>query len=152
MPFFCGVCGKQFASATAKRQHKKALHEQQWFQCNVCRACFTSQAGAKAHEKHKHGLYECHVCFRRFKTNTGRTAHENASHNMKLYKLGYEIEKLRIDYPHSIKRPSAVGMADSHGHIWYCFACETIVNYHRSFDTHQAMYNHLKSNHSEWID
>jgi hypothetical protein len=32
---------------------------------------------------------------------------------------------LRRDHePYHIKRPHAVGVSDSHGHVWYCHACE----------------------------
>ena len=46
-----------------------------------------------------------------------------------------------------IRRPGAVGVSDSHGHIWYCFSCETKTKNHRSFNSDAAMWQHLNDCH-----
>jgi hypothetical protein len=49
-----------------------------------------------------------------------------------------------------ISRPGPVGYSDAHGHIWYCLDCESVYKSHRSFDSSQAMLDHLRRCH-EWI-
>ena len=55
------------------------------------------------------------------------------------------IEHVRKCSNHSldIRRPGAVGDSDSHGHVWYCFECETDWKDHRSYNSSEAMYQHL---------
>lgn len=51
----------------------------------------------------------------------------------------------RVDLRHS----NHLGEEDAHGHLWYCFSCEDKTGKdHRSFDSHQAMYDHLTAVHS----
>jgi hypothetical protein len=57
------------------------------------------------------------------------------------------IEHVRQHHTSDIRRPGAVGCADSHGHLWYCFGCETTLKDHRSFNSHEAMWSHLKNCH-----
>ena len=66
--------------------------------------------------------------------------------------LGEIIEHLRRDHkPHDIKRPHALGVSDSHEHLWYCFACRgKLGEDHRSYDSDQAMWQHIKQCH-EWL-
>lgn len=67
--------------------------------------------------------------------------------------LGDAIEHYRKthDTSHNVKRPSAVGDADSHGHVWYCFCtpCSKNGKDHRSFDSDEAMLDHLLSLHRD---
>jgi hypothetical protein len=66
--------------------------------------------------------------------------------------LGDAIEHIRKHHDiHSIGRPGAVGCSDSHGHQWYCFDCETAVKDHRSFNSDEAMLQHLTACHHEYI-
>jgi hypothetical protein len=63
------------------------------------------------------------------------------------------IEHLRRHHASFIHRPGRLGAADSHGHIWYCFDCESkYLNNHRSFDSHKAMWNHLRDRHGLMLD
>ncbi|KAE8335237.1 hypothetical protein BDV24DRAFT_144288 [Aspergillus arachidicola] len=58
------------------------------------------------------------------------------------------IEHLRKrHYADFIRRPGSLGAMDSHGHVWYCFACVRPVSDHRSFDSDRAMLNHLRDCH-----
>ena len=67
--------------------------------------------------------------------------------------LGEAIEHLRRDHePYHIKRPPAVGVSDSHGHVWYCYACEGKLGQdHMSYDSDRAMWDHLKQCHDQWL-
>jgi hypothetical protein len=60
------------------------------------------------------------------------------------------IEHLRRHHAGFISRPGPVGYSDTHGHMWYCFDCESVNNSHRSFDSSQAMLDHLRRCHG-WI-
>ena len=62
--------------------------------------------------------------------------------------LEYAIEHVRKHHDRNIKRPAgAVGDSDSHGRVWYCFGCETDRKDHRSYNSSEAMYQHLKDCH-----
>jgi hypothetical protein len=68
--------------------------------------------------------------------------------------LGEVIEHLRRDHePSEIKRPHALGVSDSHGHVWYCFGCATRYSKdHKSFDSDHAMWSHLGRYHTNWLE
>ena len=61
--------------------------------------------------------------------------------------LGDAIEHVRKNHFIDIRRPGAVGHQDSHGHVWYCFQCETWPKDHRSFGSNEAMLQHMQSCH-----
>jgi hypothetical protein len=66
--------------------------------------------------------------------------------------LGEALEHLRsVHYSHILRRPAALGYCDSHGHMWYCFEHETLLKDHRSFDSHEAVFQHWNSCHVEVI-
>ena len=67
---------------------------------------------------------------------------------------GAAIDHLRGSHRFTwIRRPHAVGVADNHGHVWYCFKCLGKWGQdHRSFDSHRAMWDHLCDKHDEWRD
>jgi hypothetical protein len=47
-----------------------------------------------------------------------------------------------------LKRPHALGTPDTHGHLWYCFECDSRSgNDHSSYDSDQAMWDHLSRCH-----
>ena len=49
-----------------------------------------------------------------------------------------------------IRLAGCVEETDSHGHYWYCFTCNSKSgNDHRSFDSDQALFDHLRDVH--WI-
>ena len=50
--------------------------------------------------------------------------------------------------PVDIRRPNALGEEDSHGNVWYCFSCTTSRKDHRSFQSEEAMLQHLMACHS----
>lgn len=63
------------------------------------------------------------------------------------------IEHLRrVHHLGFIGRPGALGATDSHGHMWYCFECESDIKDHRSFDSDKAMWNHLQQRHFYSLD
>ena len=64
----------------------------------------------------------------------------------------YQVEAVRKEHPHDIRRPAALGYTDSHGHVWYCFMCQNHTKNHQSFDYHQDMLAHLRDWHSELMD
>jgi hypothetical protein len=68
--------------------------------------------------------------------------------------LGETIEHLRRDHqPSNIKRPQALGVSDSHGHVWYCHACKGKLGQdHRSYDSDQAMWDHVNQCHEHWLE
>jgi hypothetical protein len=52
-----------------------------------------------------------------------------------------------------IRRPSSLGNPDSHGHLWYCFGCETKLGKdHRSFRSDKAIWNHMNACHDSLLD
>ncbi|KAE8135277.1 hypothetical protein BDV38DRAFT_252924 [Aspergillus pseudotamarii] len=58
-------------------------------------------------------------------------------------------EHLRKQHTSFIKRPARLGIPDSHGHLWYCFGCESQFNDHRSYGSDKAMFDHLRRSHSD---
>ena len=62
---------------------------------------------------------------------------------------GKAIEHLRATHGHRfIRRPHALGVSDSRGHVWYCFRCEDGTGKdHRSFNSDRAMWDHLTDRH-----
>ena len=46
-----------------------------------------------------------------------------------------------------IRRPGALYDEDSHGNMWYCFSCSKGHKDHRSFQTNEAMRQHLSDVH-----
>jgi hypothetical protein len=59
--------------------------------------------------------------------------------------LGAVIEHIRKKhgYHATIKRYGKVVEIDGHGHMWYFFQCERHSSDHKSFDSHQAFWDHL---------
>lgn len=66
------------------------------------------------------------------------------------------IEHLRRYHLSFIGRPGRLGQIDAHGHIWYCFNCSSSRSLndknHRSYDSDESIWDHLKQNHSTIID
>lgn len=81
--------------------------------------------------------------------NDARICHDNEH----LYDVGEVIEHLRTKHKLSFSRQRGLGIPDNHGHIWYCFYCETKTGKnHRSFDSHKAMWDHLNDRHDYMLD
>jgi hypothetical protein len=74
--------------------------------------------------------------------------------DLDLHSLGETIEHLRKKHRLSfIRRPGSLGTSDSHGHVWYCFDCETKAGKnHRSFQSNKAMWDHLNDHHNHQLD
>jgi hypothetical protein len=69
-----------------------------------------------------------------------------------LQDLGEVIDHLRTHGGILISRPAALGVSDSHGHLWYCFSCETnLAKDHRSFRSDRAMWDHLNACHGHML-
>jgi hypothetical protein len=51
-----------------------------------------------------------------------------------------------------IRRPGRLGQTDTHAHYWHCFECGSGLKDHRSFDSNEVIWSHLKSIHSYIID
>jgi hypothetical protein len=51
-----------------------------------------------------------------------------------------------------IRRPGGRFDEDSHGNVWYCFSCETDYKDHRSFQSNEAMMQHLDAKHGTSIE
>ncbi|KAF2210294.1 hypothetical protein CERZMDRAFT_121893 [Cercospora zeae-maydis SCOH1-5] len=68
--------------------------------------------------------------------------------------LGEVLDHIRSTHRNGfVKRPSALGTPDSHGHRWYCFRCiGKLGKDHKSFDTHRAMWDHLNAAHDCCLD
>lgn len=64
------------------------------------------------------------------------------------------LEAVRRDAPSTFRRPGAIGVTDSHGHMWYCFddMSEPPHKNYRSFDSRQAMLQHLKARHQSLLE
>jgi len=73
-------------------------------------------------------------------------------HDLNLYYLDEIIEHLRKKHLSFIRRPRALGSRDSHGHLWYCYRCETEIKDHRSFQSNKDMWKHLNSCHYHELD
>lgn len=69
-----------------------------------------------------------------------------------LYTQGEALEHLRDKHIPFLSRPQGLGVADGHGHIWYCLKCETLLKDHKSFDSHNAVWDHLRSSHNHEIE
>ena len=67
--------------------------------------------------------------------------------------LGQTIEHLRGNHgPIFIRRPSALGVSDTRGLVWYCFYCSGKLKDHRSFGSDRAMWDHLNICHNAALD
>jgi hypothetical protein len=68
--------------------------------------------------------------------------------------LGEVIEHLRRNHqPSNIKRPQALGVSTSHGHLWYCFGCGGRYGKdHKSFDSDRDMWEHISKCHDHWLE
>lgn len=62
------------------------------------------------------------------------------------------IENLRRKHASYISRPGRPGAIDTHGHMWYCFACTRTLSDHRTFNNNEAMWRHLHDKHSDAVD
>lgn len=52
-----------------------------------------------------------------------------------------------------IRRPSVLGMSDTHGNCWYCWKCiGKLSKDHRSFKSDRAMWDHLNACHDTYLD
>lgn len=136
--------------------------------CNFCSKSFSTEHGKTAHCNAKHQDERmCPECSKSCKSYQGLMQHIHAKHeiddSIEIIEYSYEccgsewfedeiVEHIRKKHSFTgIRRPHAVGVPDSHNHIWYCFDCETDLKYHRSFDTHWAMLQHLRDLHSHKI-
>ncbi|OJJ45028.1 hypothetical protein ASPZODRAFT_134461 [Penicilliopsis zonata CBS 506.65] len=70
-----------------------------------------------------------------------------ADHGDYFWSAAEILEHLRDHHASFIGQPGLPGVMDSHGHIWYCFECESHSTKHRGFDSDQAMLDHLKQRH-----
>ena len=78
------------------------------------------------------------------------TALTCTQHPQYLSDLQEAIEHIRVYHLSSITRPGRPGTVDTHGHMWYCWACESrSLKDHRSFDANEAMWEHLRSRHCD---
>jgi hypothetical protein len=63
------------------------------------------------------------------------------------------IEHIRGYHVSFIRRPGRPGDVDSHGHMWYCFECDSrTLNDHWSYDSDNVMWGHLAQSHSGVFD
>lgn len=64
-----------------------------------------------------------------------------------------KVEYLHTLFPSWVRRPGRVGVADSHGHLWYCFHpnCVAATGFkgHRSIHTHGGMIKHINAKHDD---
>ena len=63
----------------------------------------------------------------------------------KIHDIGTHLRKYhRVD----IRLAGCLEETNSHGHYWYCFSCNSKSgNDHRSFDSDQALFDHLRTVH-----
>ena len=73
-------------------------------------------------------------------------------HDQDFRTLADVLEHLRKRHASLIRRPASLGIPDSHGHLWYCFYCESDFNDHRSYNSDKAMFDHLRRRHSDVTD
>lgn len=73
-------------------------------------------------------------------------------HGKEIIDTGEAIEHLRAKHVTFIGRPGRLGQTDTHGHCWYCFDCESDWKDHRSFNSNESMWRHLKDKHSYIAD
>lgn len=74
-------------------------------------------------------------------------------HGKDLKGIQQTIEHVRRYHASFIRRPGRLGDFDTHGHMWYCFDCESrTLNDHRSYDSDRAMWNHLQQSHTTVVD
>jgi len=69
--------------------------------------------------------------------------------------LGAVIEHLRKKHVSYIRLPpGGLGAPDRHRHVWYCFRCEDhkTGKDHKSFNSDEAMWAHLKSHYDSELD
>lgn len=69
-------------------------------------------------------------------------------HNKEIADVGEAIKHLRAKHVGFIGRPGRLEEMDTHGHCWYCFDCGSLLKDHRSFNSDDAMWSHLKDRHS----
>lgn len=62
------------------------------------------------------------------------------------------IEHVRRFHASFIRRAGRLGEIDAHGHMWYCFNCDSDFRDHRSYDLDDAMWAHLRTNHDNIVD
>lgn len=76
--------------------------------------------------------------------------HQLCEEDQYLYGLNEVIEHLRKKHKLSfIIRPNRLGDSDGHGHVWYCFDCETKAGKnHKSFGSGKAIWDHLNRCHN----
>ncbi|KAE8346203.1 hypothetical protein BDV24DRAFT_124458 [Aspergillus arachidicola] len=73
-------------------------------------------------------------------------------HDQDLWTQADVNEHLRKHHAGFIWRPASLGIPDSHGHLWYCFGCESQFNDHRSYNSDNAMFDHLRQRHADVTD
>lgn len=133
--YSCVFCNKQFKSHEAVAQHTEAKHP---YPCHQCYRSFTTKEGLEQHKKAKHPKHTV------AKHTYSRQSEDNV--------FGHKVEELRRMDPFMIKRPHALGERDTHEHLWYCFGCETRFKDHKSFNSHYAMYHHIRNYHPEFLE
>jgi hypothetical protein len=98
--------------------------------------------------KQRYSLY-LHLATQKVENKRTKTMPPLRQHPKPLDSLGATIERIRSRYPNTIER--APGLTDSHGHMWYCHGCSSNSSSngkgHRSYNSHQAKWNHLLSCH-----
>lgn len=62
------------------------------------------------------------------------------------------IDHVRRFHASFIKRPGRAGEIDAHNHMWYCFYCSTSIKDHRSYDSDNAIWTHLRHNHDSIVN
>jgi hypothetical protein len=73
-------------------------------------------------------------------------------HNQDFDSLANMVEHVRRYHASFIIRHGRLGSLDTHGHMWYCFACDRPFSHHRSYDTHKALWDHLKASHETEVE
>jgi len=90
-------------------------------------------------------MFQSYIC-------TDKFCHDHYLHY--LGDLGKVIDHLRgIHGQNFTRRPSALGMLDTHGNMWYCFRCSgKLGKDHKSFKSDRAMWDHLNACHDLSLD
>jgi hypothetical protein len=73
-------------------------------------------------------------------------------HNRDFDSLANMVEHIRRYHASFIIRHGRLGSLDTHNHMWYCFGCDRPLSDHRSYDSHKALWDHLKMSHENVVE
>ena len=131
----CDQCNYETVWPKCLQEHKKRVHEEGGYPCNICRKVFDSQDTLLRHkEVHSGGDFSCPDCDKTFKHLKTKDRHHRLHHNMIRSDFGFMI----------LEQGQVTTTAKKSGFDCTAEGCDKHFRNRRDLDRHIARYHVVK--------